>query len=297
MFTSIRIEGFKGFRDMQIPDLRRFNLILGGQNSGKTSFLEAIYGATRGLSNTGYPMHNGPLNFERHQLAAFITESLLRRNIGNRHSNWAISNGLIQQNVVTTILATADHRPKIPAVFPVFPIEENELVTFYDMAVRSKTKKQWVSLLRKIEPRLDSLESVSAVGENSPSVHADLGHTELMPLSMLGQGFNRLAYLYAGLLGKDANIALIDEIENGIHYSALPTLWQGIANIAEELDIQIFATTHSYECIQAAAKVFESRPGEFQLIRLERTEDNNIAPIIIRDEKLDVVLQSGWEIR
>ena len=43
MLTRIHIQGFKGFKDMQIAPLRKVNLILGGQNVGKTSLLEAVY--------------------------------------------------------------------------------------------------------------------------------------------------------------------------------------------------------------------------------------------------------------
>jgi hypothetical protein len=187
----------------------------------------------------------------------------------------------------------------IKTCFSIYPTTDSELVRLYDVAVRKEKEDQLTDLLNQIEPRLKNLRPLTAEGEpeDTKAIHANLGLGELAPISMLGQGFNRLAYLYAGLLGQNANIALIDEVENGIHYAALPILWQGIANIARELDIQIFATTHSYECIQAAAKVFEAAPEEFQLIRLERTVDNNIKPILIRDENLAIVLESNWEIR
>lgn len=50
------------------------------------------------------------------------------------------------------------------------------------------------------------------------------------------------------------NFALIDEIENGIHYSEYQNVWQQIYELAIEHDIQVFATTHSLEMIHAAHK-------------------------------------------
>ena len=43
MLTQIHIQNFKGFKDTQIPSVRKVNLILGGQNVGKTSLLEAVW--------------------------------------------------------------------------------------------------------------------------------------------------------------------------------------------------------------------------------------------------------------
>ena len=282
MLTSIHIRGFKGFRDTKIPELRRVNLILGGQNSGKTSLLEAIYAGPETIK----PSY-GTMTI-RVDAAAF------RKQPEQRTKKWVKN-----INAATLEIQLEPSEDFRKTCFSVYPITDSELVRLYDVAVRKEKEDQLTNLLQLIEPRLKNLRPLTPEGEDEKIkvVHANLGLGELVPLSQLGQGFNRLAYLYAGLLGQNANIALIDEIENGIHYSALPILWQGIANMARELDIQIFATTHSYECIQAAAKVFEKTPEEFQLIRLDRTDDNNIAPVLIQGRKIQTALQSGWEVR
>jgi AAA domain, putative AbiEii toxin, Type IV TA system len=280
MLTSIHIQGFKGFRDTKIPELRRVNLILGGQNSGKTSLLEAI--------RVGQTKYRDPKN-----ISDLLDWDTFRVQPPTRSQKWLLTSNATEELFFELLPSEG----RIIKCFSTLPVDELELVQLYITAVKNAHKGRWTNLLKQIEPRLIELDQFPPDNEVDSVVHANIGLHELVPLSMLGQGFNRLAYLYAGLLGKNANIALIDEIENGIHYSALPILWQGIANIARELDIQIFATTHSYECIQAASKVFEATPEEFQLIRMERTEDNNIKPILIQDEKLDIVLKSGWEIR
>lgn len=62
--------------------------------------------------------------------------------------------------------------------------------------------------------------------------------------------------MVSDLLGSKPDLFLIDELENGIHWTALRKVWRGLAEIAEALDIQIFATTHSKECLEAAYRVF-----------------------------------------
>ena len=114
----------------------------------------------------------------------------------------------------------------------------------------------------------------------------------------MGHGFSRLFYLYCSLLETDSKIALIDEIENGIHYSSLPTMFKGIQEIATNNDIQSLITTHSWECIQAAYNVFAEagRLEDFQLIRLEQDGDN-VRAVLINDEDLDTIMEAGHEIR
>jgi AAA15 family ATPase/GTPase len=256
------------------------NLILGGQNSGKTSLLEAVYLGKEGSS-------------EGRDCFRLARDLIFRKNSDMRMNEWLVYAG----SKLGISIQVQGEKPNFVGCFSVYPIEEAALVKLYDIAVRNKTKKQLINLLKKIESRLENLESISAYGEEQPTIHAELtAISKLMPLSQLGQGFNRLAYLYAGLLGQNANIALIDEIENGIHYSALPILWQGIANIARELDIQIFATTHSKECIRAASDAFKDSPDDFQVIRLVRKDDNIEAQIIPADY-VEATLEMRGELR
>jgi AAA15 family ATPase/GTPase len=284
MLTSIHIQGFKGFRDTKIPELRRVNLILGGQNSGKTSLLEAVYAGDVMPSSNGTEFNKlaevlRVVNGDR--LIQKVRKANFRAIPAQREADWIISSGYSK---VTQIKITSDELHNYISCFSTLPVSESSLVSLYDIAVHGKTKIKLVKLLQLIESRLNALESIAPKGENAPCLHADLESFQtLIPLSQLGQGFNRLAYLYAGLLGQNANVALIDEIENGIHYSALPVLWQGIANIAHELDIQIFATTHSKECIRAASDAFMGSPDDFQVIRLVRKDDNVEAHTIPAD--------------
>ena len=42
MFTTLKITDFRGFADLRLDGLRRVNLVVGRNNAGKTSLLEAI---------------------------------------------------------------------------------------------------------------------------------------------------------------------------------------------------------------------------------------------------------------
>ena len=43
MYKSFHVQNFRGFKDLELNDLARINLIAGENNIGKTSLLEALF--------------------------------------------------------------------------------------------------------------------------------------------------------------------------------------------------------------------------------------------------------------
>jgi AAA15 family ATPase/GTPase len=89
----------------------------------------------------------------------------------------------------------------------------------------------------------------------------------------------------------------VDEIENGLHYSVMPKIWEGIAKAAREFDCQVIATTHSYECLQSAYDgLSEKYEDDFRYIRIDKIENKTVAKTF--DFKLlKVALESNMEVR
>ena len=83
------------------------------------------------------------------------------------------------------------------------------------------------------------------------------------------ESFWRLAHAKDGVL-------LVDEIENGIHYSVQPDLWRVVFEMATRLNVQVFATTHSYDCIKAFEEAARESEEEGVLVRLARKGDRTI---------------------
>ena len=119
--------------------------------------------------------------------------------------------------------------------------------------------------LRVIEPKLQSIEDNSASG--GPLIWGDIGLSELVPLPVMGEGMTRIARLVLAISATPNGVVVADEIENGLHHSVLPKVWQVVDTTAKQFNTQIFATTHSFECIEAAQPFLCS--GDFLLHRLE----------------------------
>ena len=149
--------------------------------------------------------------------------------------------------------------------------------------------------LQVLEPRLQRLV-VSAAGLGPPIIQGDIGMGRLVPLPFMGDGMGRLLSYLLAIASAPAGTVLIDEIENGLHYSVLPKVWKAIGDFARG-ETQVLATTHSWECIRAAHEAFAASGGhDFALHRLDRVGDG-IEAVTFTQEMLATADTAGLEVR
>ena len=92
---------------------------------------------------------------------------------------------------------------------------------------------------------------------------------EKIPLNLVSSGVNKLISILLGIANQAGGVICIDEIENGFYYDRLPSIWKLILEFAIKFDVQIFASTHSLECLQAASQcaLDSGKDTEFTLIQ------------------------------
>ncbi len=149
--------------------------------------------------------------------------------------------------------------------------------------------------LKIVEPRLNKLSVIVSGGV--PILNGDIGIGRLFPLPFMGEGMARVASLVLAIGNASNGVVMIDEIENGLHHTIIPKIWLAIGEAAREFNTQIFATTHSRECIEAAHNAFkENGIYDFKLHRLERIE-GCIRAISYDQETLEAAIETGLEVR
>ncbi|MYD35719.1 MAG: AAA family ATPase [Dehalococcoidia bacterium] len=122
--------------------------------------------------------------------------------------------------------------------------------------------------------------------------------SERMPLKSLGDGAMRIFEMAVALANSTDGYLLIDEVENGIHYSHLEDLWRMVFEAAKEHNIQVIATTHSFDCVAGFARVANSIPGDNgMLIRLDRDEDGELGAATYTEDLLQISEEMGIEVR
>jgi ABC-type transport system involved in cytochrome c biogenesis ATPase subunit len=165
----------------------------------------------------------------------------------------------------------------------------------YSRLAAANRQQEVVESLRTIEPRLRGLEVL--VFAELPTLHADLGLSRKIPVRLVGAGTTRLLSIILALLSAPRGLAFLDEIENGIHHSVLDSLWRVVDRASRSSGAQVFATTHSWEAIVAAHRVFTNGSGyDLAVYRLDRRGDL-IEASAYDQETLDAAIGANLEVR
>ncbi|MCW3052875.1 MAG: phosphatase, partial [Chthonomonadales bacterium] len=171
----------------------------------------------------------------------------------------------------------------------------------YSQLYRSGGAEILLSLLREIEPRLRSLVvlTMERSGAISPTavLEADLGFDRTLPLDSMGDGFSNVISILSAIGAAPNGLCLIDEVDNGIHYSLLPQAWRSVVSAAHIYDSQVWATTHSYDCISAIHEALIETPDALRVHRLERRTDGEVIIHTFDHAMLGRALESGLEVR
>lgn len=156
-----------------------------------------------------------------------------------------------------------------------------------------------IQALRLIEPGLEDIALKSGNGEKSGVFVAKLhGHNAPVPLTSLGEGMLRLLRMAIGIVSAKDDILCIDEFENGLHYSTQAKIWTFMLDIAEKYNVQVFATTHSSDCIDSFQRAINEchNPEIGQVIRLKDRQDG-ISATLFDAHELSMISSGSLEVR
>jgi len=163
----------------------------------------------------------------------------------------------------------------------------------FDAVQQKKLVPEVVSLLKEIETRIVDLR-LNKIG----LLCADIGLSELIPANLLGGGIAKFLSIALAMIVYQNGIVLIDELENGLGHSAQQKIWKAVLNWAQELNVQVFATTHSIECVKAFNNSANTTlfGSEAKLFRIER-KGEKFRAVEYTKELLAESLESNWEVR
>ncbi|MCK5059394.1 MAG: AAA family ATPase [Candidatus Aminicenantes bacterium] len=356
MYKKIKIENFRGIKSLEIKDPKQFNLIVGKNNSCKTTVLESIFLLT-GPTNPTLPMtinsfrglnvideYYWSLFFNRLETKSIIklygeisrpdeqrdltikplressiskpgnkkgllageisgtdivdringlTLEFLLKEPGRKESNKFVSNVRFDGKDIKPEIP-GDYKNRLDGVF-IYGTggSQNNAQRFNNIQIKKQEKKV-VQILQKIEPTIQDI----SVGSND-ILYCDMGFDRLVPINMVGEGINRLLAIILAIYDKSNGIVMIDEVENGFHYSALEILWKAIFEAAREFNVQIFATTHSFENIRAYSSAYDKlaeKNDDLRLFRIEKKKDE-LDIISINHEILKTSIENDLEVR
>jgi AAA15 family ATPase/GTPase len=165
----------------------------------------------------------------------------------------------------------------------------------FDKARLNENEDKVLRAFQIIDSSIIAVESFSIP---EPTIYLKRQGEKRLPLSLFGDAMNRIADIILKIINNQDSILLIDEIENGIHHSSQIAFWDFLYRLAEQLNVQIFATTHSLEMTEAFIKAGLDRQdsaAHFELVRHEKT--NKIVAINRDLETLEYGISHHKEVR
>jgi hypothetical protein len=120
--------------------------------------------------------------------------------------------------------------------------------------------------------------------------------TSKMPIYLASDGLNKLVTLLLHLAHSEGTAVFVDEIENGFHHSRHEKIWLQLLEFAEAYETQLFMSTHSWEFLQAGAKLIETRPDDFSLVQVYQ-EDGVSDAIVVGGRNAGAAIASDFEVR
>ncbi len=178
----------------------------------------------------------------------------------------------------------------------------NMLARFWDSVTLTEEEDL---ALRALRLTGDEIERIAVVADDDARyrvvgrrVVAKLReHARPVPLKSLGDGITRLFAAALALANSKDGFLVVDEAENGIHYSVQRDFWHMILRAAHQYNVQVLATTHSSDCVTGFARAaIESDEALGVYLRLER-DDDQVQAVEYTETELATVADQGIEVR
>ena len=168
----------------------------------------------------------------------------------------------------------------------------------WDEVTLSSLEEDVINSLRLIAPTLDRVSLIGTKDDRgrSPFVKLSTGESPI-PLRRLGDGVTRVFGLALALGNSKGGVLLIDEIENGIHYSVQESLWRFILDVSRRLNVQVFATSHSWDCLKAFQKATLACQSEEGILTRLEVADGSIRASQFDEPELAIATRENIEIR
>lgn len=174
---------------------------------------------------------------------------------------------------------------------------QEELASRFTEIVDANQIQFVVDALRILQPGLESLSLGFTLPERQLFVRAHIqGLPRPVPIGLLGEGAGRLLEILLAIPDVTDGSLLVDEFERGLYYKNQESVWRAVARASVEANAQVFATTHSLECVQAAVEAFRCQEELFRLYRIERN-DGKTRVVEYDQETAEAAIGLGLEFR
>jgi len=355
LLRDLTIENYRSFDKYRLDNLARVNLLVGDNNCGKTSVLEAVHiitangkiscvtealtlrecwtdkrrvrnGKEEDIPNVLALVHHNGTEVIADGKSSFsvtangtykqveVTVKVEDSELVEIRSN-ALSDGEMFRLEIMRLDSSQFPRPPAPTSRPKIDtkraMELRHIPNHVFVPSRglgsARSAALWTTLLRSKKEALVE-RALSVVDDRiqhiivTPNARARSGilfdrGDERVSAAEVGEGTVFMFSISVALAGSEGGVVLIDEIDTGLHYSKLADMWKMVIQSAKDLDVQVFATTHSLDCIRGLAEAVERDPAFTDDVAIFRIERPGEQAVRFGGDELRVVIENEIEVR
>ena len=381
MLKSIKIENFRGFKSFELQQLGRINLLVGENNSGKTSILEAIQilcsrtdldplaeiitnrgedfrdddgkgepqldishlfygheiepGSKLSISvinnntpekldiliemlranNTSYGYDETHIseenviskneNFDDFKKLGFIVEWTKNELPPERLSLYISPDGGLPIDSIMKFRyrksLKLSSRPKTQFVKS-SSLKTEEMIDLFDQLVLTPEEKIVAEALNKIDPKIKRIAPINSQklrysSDSRGGFLVLLADGKRVPIGSMGDGIWRILGLALAIVSAKDGYLFVDEIDTGLHFTAMSDMWKMIWDTAKKLNVQVFATTHNSDCWKSLAEIAQQENVTADGIRIHRIEKGKEKSIVFNEAQIVIAAERELEVR
>jgi len=297
---NIEIKNFKCFEDFKAEGFGRVNLIGGKNNVGKTAFMEAIYISSDSIQLEGVlddvipflqiESLRGIINI-KNILVSDIIDLFDKYEKLDIKTNNALINLKIKKNGIEEKFLINDNdyglsrrlnkepvgvKKKLYNFIPSYMVGDDLIVSIFDKIKEQRKRDKLNQFLNEFDKNILEFDIIN----DKPQVFLESSQ-KFQDVVELGHGLKRYIAIISSILINKKGFLFLDELENGVHYTHIDKLWEIILTISKQQNVQVFATTHSKECIESYARVAKKlEDKEITFFKLGKNEEGELKGMV-----------------
>ena len=352
MLETLKLHRYRGFESYRLTDLTRVNLLVGKNNCGKTSILEAVELLVSGGSASALhesAVRRGELDddgadishvFYGHECTPgtrfdlsspdskqrLVGSILSLDDVGEAADKWeattkrrrgfdseeepaaAFGLSLVSDGQQPVVLPISENGSFLEYLWPHYArsgrsrrdvrflnFEPTSMRMAWNAVVAEKRETEIVEAMRILMPEIDSVHFLA--GHRRGILVGQRNIRSRLPVGSYGDGMRRLLAVSLALVATENGCLLIDEIDTGFHWTVMKDMWRLVVEGARRSNVQVFATTHSYDCIKGLGTLVGSRPDLAEFVAVQKVHLTLPQAVGIRGEEIPIAVEQDIEVR
>lgn len=177
-----------------------------------------------------------------------------------------------------------------------------QMLEMFKDVVLTPNEEIVIEALRSIEPSIQRIASLGVDSHKNSRSRGGIvvrlaGSNQRISIGSMGDGMWRILGLALAIVNAKDGVLLVDEIDTGLHFSAMADMWKLIWETAKKLNVQVFATTHNSDCWTSLAELASTQEPSAEGITIHRIEKDKPQSVVFTERQIVIAAERGIEVR